>query len=78
VAKAAKRATDKVVNCILDMVIDSKDEGFGSLKVFFLSTLLSNQCFPNPITIVFNECRFRGMVGCWAVVTRNSRICTVK
>jgi hypothetical protein len=26
VAKAAKRATDKVVNCILDMVIDSKDE----------------------------------------------------
>jgi hypothetical protein len=47
------------------------------LKLFSLSTLLSNQCFPNPITIVFNECRPRCMV-VGAVVTRISRICTVK
>jgi len=37
-------------------------------KCSFFVMLLSNQCFPNPLTMIFNECSFSSLYGRWAVM----------
>ena len=64
-AKAAKKATDSVVKCIFGVVIDSKDELLIIRNVLHKISL-STQCFPIPLTIMFNECDLRCVVvGPW-------------
>jgi hypothetical protein len=58
VAKAAKKAKDKVVYCIVDVVIDSTDKILTVRKCLLSSILLSSQCFPQ-CSIIPNECVVR-------------------
>ena len=64
-AKAAKRARDKVVYCIVDVVIGSKDKILTIRKCLLSSILLSSQCF-SQCFLILNECAVLSY-GCCAV-----------